>query len=110
MPPIAVLKDTCYTSGQLSSKVGVFFTLEERDMSLFFRFNLFLCNPQHPHQHGGNLILTGYKIKDDRICFGTFIMSYIALVTHISKYNHMYHSVRLTENTISPLFIIYFTS
>ena len=54
--------------------------------------------------------ITGYKIKDDRKFLGTFIMSFNALVTHIFKYYYMYYSVRLTENTINPSFIIYFTS
>ena len=54
--------------------------------------------------------ITGYKIKHDRKFLGTFIMSFIAFVTHIFKYHYMYYSVRLTENTISPLFISYFTS
>ncbi len=54
--------------------------------------------------------LTGYKIKDDRKFLGTFIMSFNALVTHIFKYYYMYYSIRLTENTMNRLFIIYFTS
>ena len=56
------------------------------------------------------LRLTGYKIKDDCTVLGTFIMSFNALVTHILRYYYMYYSVRLAENTIGPLFIIYFTS
>ena len=56
------------------------------------------------------LPITGYKIKDDSIFLGTFLMSCNALLTHISRYYCIYYSVRLTENTINPLFIIYFTS
>ncbi len=52
--------------------------------------------------------VTGYKIKDDRIFLGTFIMSFNGLVTHLFRYYYMYYSVRLRENTINPSFIIYF--
>ena len=53
--------------------------------------------------------ITGYKIKDDSILLGTFIMFFNALLTHISGYYYMYYSVRSTENAINPIFIIYFT-
>ncbi len=54
--------------------------------------------------------VSGYKIKDYRKFFGTFIMSLNALVTHVFKCHYMYYSVRLTKNTMNPLFIIYFIS